>query len=321
MPDVTEIPPLGHQDPAWRPDGKQLFYVRNGREGAKGAPIIYRWDVAKKTSPAVTGPGYLEPSFSPDGKYIAATRINAFGSDVVILDAVRGRELLRLTTDGASWAPTWSPKGDAIAFFHIDGQIVDLKDGRPGRQGPELDGRRDEGPHQRVRAWTARRGPTGSSPPTSSRRRPRRPCRRRRPRRPAPRDGRLPRTTGGPVRGRSARCSAWASTPTPTALPDGFSRDLAGIEAFARLIVEAAAPYAAAVKPNLAFFEAYGSAGIAALERIRAAIPSDVLLVADAKRGDIGSDRRPPGRRPVRWPGRRRGDRQPVPRLRGGRRP
>lgn len=127
VPDVTEIPPLGHQDPAWRPDGKMLFYVRNGREGAKGAPIIYRWDVAKKTSSAVTGPGYLEPSFSPDGRYIAATRINAFGSDVVILDAVRGRELLRLTTDGASWAPTWSPKGDAIAFFHIDGQIVDLK--------------------------------------------------------------------------------------------------------------------------------------------------------------------------------------------------
>ena len=151
MPDVTEIPPLGHQDPVWRPDGKQLFYVRNGREGAKGAPIIYRWDVAKKTSSAVTGPGYLEPSFSPDGKYIAATRINAFGSDVVILDAVRGRELLRLTTDGASWAPTWSPKGDAIAFFHIDGQIVDLKMAVAGRQGPELDRRRDQGPDQRVR--------------------------------------------------------------------------------------------------------------------------------------------------------------------------
>ena len=77
--------------------------------------------------------------------------------------------------------------------------------------------------------------------------------------------------------------------PDPDALPDGFGRDLAGIEAFVRLVVEAAAPFAAAVKPNLAFFEAYGSAGIAALERIRAAIPSDVLLVADAKRGDIGT--------------------------------
>jgi orotidine-5'-phosphate decarboxylase len=77
--------------------------------------------------------------------------------------------------------------------------------------------------------------------------------------------------------------------PDPAGLPPGFSRDLAGIEAFARLIVEAAAPYAAAVKPNLAFFEAYGSAGLAALERIRATIPSDILVVADAKRGDIGT--------------------------------
>ena len=77
--------------------------------------------------------------------------------------------------------------------------------------------------------------------------------------------------------------------PDPTALPTGFPADLAGVERFARLVVEATLPYAAAVKPNLAFFEAYGSAGIAALERLRAMVPSDVPFVADAKRGDIGS--------------------------------
>ena len=77
--------------------------------------------------------------------------------------------------------------------------------------------------------------------------------------------------------------------PDPAALPDGFSRDLAGVEAFVSLLVEAAAPYAAAVKPNLAFFESFGSAGMAALERIRSRLPSDLPLVADAKRGDIGS--------------------------------
>lgn len=72
-------------------------------------------------------------------------------------------------------------------------------------------------------------------------------------------------------------------------LPRGFSRDLAGLERFARLLVEVAGPYAAAVKPNLAFFEAYGSPGIAALERIRAAVPDGIPVIADAKRGDIGS--------------------------------
>ena len=57
----------------------------------------------------LTGPGYLEPSYSPDGRYIAATKTSSFGNDVVILDAANGRELLRVTTDGASWAPAWSP--------------------------------------------------------------------------------------------------------------------------------------------------------------------------------------------------------------------
>ncbi len=77
--------------------------------------------------------------------------------------------------------------------------------------------------------------------------------------------------------------------PDPDGLPEGFSPDLGGIERFARLLVEAAAPNVAAIKPNLAFFEAYGSAGIAALERVRAAIPDGIPVIADAKRGDIGS--------------------------------
>jgi orotidine-5'-phosphate decarboxylase len=77
--------------------------------------------------------------------------------------------------------------------------------------------------------------------------------------------------------------------PDPAALPSGYSPDVQGIETFARLVIEAALPYAAAVKPNLAFFEAYGSAGVAALERLRALIPADVPVVIDAKRADIGT--------------------------------
>jgi orotidine-5'-phosphate decarboxylase len=77
--------------------------------------------------------------------------------------------------------------------------------------------------------------------------------------------------------------------PDPDALPEGFSPDLAGVERFAELILDAASPVAAAVKPNLAFFEAFGSAGLAALERLRARIPADIPVVMDAKRGDIGS--------------------------------
>ncbi len=77
--------------------------------------------------------------------------------------------------------------------------------------------------------------------------------------------------------------------PDPASLPRGFRPNLAGIERFCAVVLEAALPVAAAVKPNLAFFEAFGSEGLAALERLRATIPAEVPVVADAKRGDIGS--------------------------------
>jgi orotidine-5'-phosphate decarboxylase len=77
--------------------------------------------------------------------------------------------------------------------------------------------------------------------------------------------------------------------PDPAALPRGFAPTLDGVERFARLLLEAALPLAAAVKPNLAFFEAHGWAGVAALERLRSLVPPDVPFIADAKRGDIGT--------------------------------
>jgi orotidine-5'-phosphate decarboxylase len=77
--------------------------------------------------------------------------------------------------------------------------------------------------------------------------------------------------------------------PDPSLVPARFGAGLAGLERFAGLLLEAAIPYAAAVKPNLAFFEAFGSGGLAALERLVRRIPPDVPLIADAKRGDIGS--------------------------------
>ena len=77
--------------------------------------------------------------------------------------------------------------------------------------------------------------------------------------------------------------------PHPDALPDELPRNVAGVERFARGLLEAAAEHAAAVKVNVAFFEAFGSAGWSALERLVADLPDDHFLLLDAKRGDIGS--------------------------------
>lgn len=62
-----------------------------------------------------------------------------------------------------------------------------------------------------------------------------------------------------------------------------------GLAAFCDICVQAYADVAV-VKPQVAFFEAYGSAGYAVLERaIEGLRQSGVLVLADAKRGDIGS--------------------------------
>ena len=61
---------------------------------------------------------------------------------------------------------------------------------------------------------------------------------------------------------------------------------------FCRAIIEATAPYASVFKPNLAFFEVLGPAGMVALQEVVRAIPAHIPVIADAKRGDIGNTAR-----------------------------
>jgi len=56
-----------------------------------------------------------------------------------------------------------------------------------------------------------------------------------------------------------------------------------------RALIAATAPVAAAFKPNAAFFEALGPAGIEALVEVVAGVPDEIPVILDAKRGDIAS--------------------------------
>jgi Tol biopolymer transport system component len=125
-PSLPEDVGLGHDDPAWSPDGTAIAYTYNHREGTVGRPRIALYDVRKGTSRFVTPPGYAQPSWSPDGRYLAAVRTTTKGRDLVILDATTGAEVLRLTSDGHSFAPVWSPAGDQIAFLRASGLDLDL---------------------------------------------------------------------------------------------------------------------------------------------------------------------------------------------------
>jgi orotidine-5'-phosphate decarboxylase len=70
----------------------------------------------------------------------------------------------------------------------------------------------------------------------------------------------------------------------------GVPQDLSGLERCARGIVEALGERVAVFKPQSAFFEAFGSRGVAVLESVLADIRSaGALSILDVKRGDIGS--------------------------------
>jgi orotidine-5'-phosphate decarboxylase len=70
----------------------------------------------------------------------------------------------------------------------------------------------------------------------------------------------------------------------------GLNDDVAGLEHFTRTVVEALADRVAVLKPQSAFFERFGSRGIAVLEKaVAEARAAGALVLMDAKRGDIGS--------------------------------
>lgn len=77
--------------------------------------------------------------------------------------------------------------------------------------------------------------------------------------------------------------------PDPDRIPACFGSGVEAMEAFCISVIECTHHVAVAFKPNLAFFEPYGADGFLALQRIVDAVPGECLVIADAKRGDIGN--------------------------------
>ena len=121
--------------------------MRNAREGTRGTPAIYRYNVANDRSTALTGAGYADPSWSRDGRFVAATKTNSFGTDVVILDARTGVELLRVTRRRAlvqpglvaegrrgRVLPAWSTGSSTCTWSPLDRHRARLDGGRAARR-------------------------------------------------------------------------------------------------------------------------------------------------------------------------------------------
>ena len=127
-PDLPDEAPFGHQDPAWSSDGSGIYYVQNGSAQGESASRIIYFDFAADSVVRFGASGFIEPAVSPDGRWIAATRIDKKkGSDVVIMSAATGEVLLEVTRTGRSWSPAWSPDGGSLIFLAASGSQASLQ--------------------------------------------------------------------------------------------------------------------------------------------------------------------------------------------------
>ena len=97
------------------------------------------------------------------------------------------------------------------------------------------------------------------------------------------------------LRERAAELQSWLCVgldPDIDRLPDCIQKSPDGIVDFCETIIAITSPFACAFKIQFAFFEALGPAGWDALADVRAAVPRDIPVIADAKRGDIGNTSR-----------------------------
>ncbi len=122
---------LGHNDPDWSADGQYIAFTYNNRAGGQGAGVprigVIKAPFRKAPDLSPRSRGYADPDWSPDGRYLAAERVTTDRRDIVILDPTTWEEVARLTTDGRSFAPVWSPNGDQIAYLHADGTKIDVR--------------------------------------------------------------------------------------------------------------------------------------------------------------------------------------------------
>lgn len=104
-------------DPSWSPSGDQIAY--NSKDG--GVWIINADGTGNRYIPRTRGVLAGRPAWSPDGTQLA----HAYGEEGLVVQRADGTGAQRVIASGSS--PTWSPRGDEIAYVHETYERVELR--------------------------------------------------------------------------------------------------------------------------------------------------------------------------------------------------
>ena len=120
---------------SWSPDGTQIAatnYV--GTPGATGQIWVLTLETGKWLDYTSSKDGAYDPAWSPDGKWIAFVQREGTANNIYVMRADpadwegegTSPTLYKLTTDGASRSPAWSPDGTKLAYVGLEDSTFDI---------------------------------------------------------------------------------------------------------------------------------------------------------------------------------------------------